>query len=83
MHPHIKIVSSLITISAPGSEIVADDMAGCMRRRTWSIIIIKASISHKLDVSTGMKERWALGTMEIAHPRAELDRSGTSVIRYR
>jgi len=83
MHLHIKIVSSLITTSAPGSEIVADDMAGCMRRRSWFGIIIKASINHNLDMSTGMKERWALGMVEIAHQRAELDQSGASVSRYR
>jgi len=79
----IKIASSLITTSTSGSEIVVDDMAGCMRRRAWFSTFIKVSISHNLDVSTGMQQRWALGMVEIAHRRPELDRSGVSATRYR
>jgi len=42
----IKIASSLITISTPGSEIVVDDMAGCMRRRTWFGIILQTTTAR-------------------------------------
>ena len=38
---------------------------------------------YDLDFWTGMQERWALGMVEIAHQKAELDQYGASVTRYR